>query len=90
MAITLVWRTDVHLSDRTPRSRKDNWTDTILGKLRQVGEIAREVKADAVLVFTDGYVESQIDWRVTAPSLWLVTERESFTPPSGRLVRIKQ
>lgn len=49
MAVTLVWRTDVHLSDRTPRSRKDNWTDTILGKLRQVGRIAREVKADAVL-----------------------------------------
>lgn len=49
MAVTLVWRTDVHMSDRTPRSRKDNWTDTILGKLRQVGEIAREVKADAVL-----------------------------------------
>ena len=37
------------MSDRTPRSRKDNWTETILGKLRQVGRIAREVKADAVL-----------------------------------------
>ena len=37
------------MSDRTPRSRKDNWTDTIIGKLRQVGEIAREVEADAVL-----------------------------------------
>lgn len=49
LAVTLVWRTDVHLSDRTPRSRKDNWTQTILGKLRQVGEIAREVEADAVL-----------------------------------------
>jgi DNA repair protein SbcD/Mre11 len=49
MAITLVWRTDVHLSDRTPRSRKDNWTDTVIDKLRQVGEIAREVNADAVL-----------------------------------------
>ena len=49
MAITLVWRTDVHMSDRTPRSRKDNWTETVLNKLRQVGEIAREVKADAVL-----------------------------------------
>jgi len=49
MAVTLVWRTDVHLSDRTPRSRKDNWTQTVLGKLRQVGRIAREVKADAVL-----------------------------------------
>lgn len=49
MAVTLVWRTDVHLSDRTPRSRKDNWTDTIIGKLRQVGNIAREVQADAVL-----------------------------------------
>jgi exonuclease SbcC len=47
--ITLVWRTDVHLSDRSPQSRVDDWTETLLGKLRQVGEIAREVDAAAVL-----------------------------------------
>lgn len=49
MAISLVWRTDVHLSDHTPRSRKDEWTDTVLGKLVRVGEIARELGAAAVL-----------------------------------------
>jgi DNA repair exonuclease SbcCD nuclease subunit len=47
--ITLVWRTDVHLAVRPPRSRTDDWTDTVLDKLRQVGEIAREVEADAVI-----------------------------------------
>lgn len=49
MAITLLWRTDVHLSDLTPRSRKDNWTETTLGKLTQVGDLARDLKAAAVL-----------------------------------------
>lgn len=47
--ITLVWRTDVHLADKAPQSRTDDWASTVLGKLRQVGEIAREVKAQAVL-----------------------------------------
>jgi len=47
--ITLVWRTDVHLADFPPQSRTDDWTETILGKVRQVGEIAREVRAEAVL-----------------------------------------
>lgn len=49
MPITLVWRTDIHLSDHTPRSRTDNWTDTVLGKIIQVGEIARDVGAIAVI-----------------------------------------
>ena len=49
MAITLLWRTDIHLSDHTPRSRKDNWTETVLGKLAQIGDLARDLKATAVL-----------------------------------------
>jgi len=47
--ITLVWRTDVHLAVKSPQSRTDDWAETVLGKLRQVGEIAREVGAAAVL-----------------------------------------
>lgn len=47
--ITLVWRTDVHLSDHTPRSRTDNWTDTVLRKLAAVGNIARNAGAHAVI-----------------------------------------
>jgi DNA repair exonuclease SbcCD nuclease subunit len=45
----IIWRTDVHLSDRTPRSRTDVWRETVTGKLRQVGEIARAAGADAVI-----------------------------------------
>ena len=47
--ITLVWRTDAHLADKAPQSRTDDWAETVLGKLRQVGEIAREVAADAII-----------------------------------------
>ena len=49
MPVTLVWRTDVHLSDHTPRSRTDNWTDTVLRKLSDIGEIARKSGANAVI-----------------------------------------
>lgn len=47
--ITLVWRTDVHLADQAPQSRTDNWTDTVLDKLCQVGDIAKAHNAHGVL-----------------------------------------
>ena len=47
--INLVWRTDIHFSDKSPQSRTDNWKEALLDKISQVGEIAREVKAHAVL-----------------------------------------
>ncbi len=47
--ITLIWRTDVHLADRAPQSRLDDWTATILGKIAQVGEVAKKEHAAAVL-----------------------------------------
>tara|TARA_Y100000310_G_scaffold344844_2_gene459944 strand:- start:295 stop:1260 length:966 start_codon:yes stop_codon:yes gene_type:complete len=47
--IRFVWRTDVHLSDRTPSSRKDNWTDTVFRKLDQVRNVAKKVGAAAIL-----------------------------------------
>lgn len=51
--------------------------------------VKRGIKPDAVLILTDGYVESQPNWCVNAPTLWLVTECRTFSPPSGRLVRVK-
>ena len=47
--ITLVWYSDIHLSDRTFRQRTDNWTETGLGKLKQIGEIATEVEAHGII-----------------------------------------
>lgn len=47
--IRLVWRTDVHCADQAPSSRTDDWVETVMDKLVQVGQIAKEVGADAVL-----------------------------------------
>lgn len=47
--VRIVWRSDAHLSSQAPCSRVDDWTETILGKLEQVGEVARKVRADAVV-----------------------------------------
>lgn len=47
--IRLVYRTDVHLAVQAPQSRTDDWATTVMDKLDQVGEIAREVQAQAIL-----------------------------------------
>jgi predicted metal-dependent peptidase len=50
--------------------------------------IKKNIKAECVLVFTDGYLEHDIEWQITAPTLWMVTENKSFQPPTGKLVLI--
>lgn len=47
--IRFITRTDVHINDSAPESRKDDYKDAILAKLRQIGEVARERGAHAVL-----------------------------------------
>jgi len=47
--VTLLWRSDVHLSDQTPQSRTDDWAQTVLGKLKQVGNMASREGAHAVI-----------------------------------------
>jgi DNA repair exonuclease SbcCD nuclease subunit len=47
--VRLLWRTDVHYSDQTPSSRTDDWTETVAGKLAEVGEVARAYDVAAVL-----------------------------------------
>ena len=44
------------------------------------------IKAECVLVFTDGYVENPVKWEITSPTLWMVTQNRSFTPPVGKSV----
>jgi len=52
--------------------------------------LSKNLTADCMIVFTDGYVESSIDWKVNLPTLWLITEGGSkyFTPPSGSKIQI--
>ena len=47
--IRLLWRTDVHLSDRPPASRTDDWASTVFDKLGQVRDVARKVNAQAII-----------------------------------------
>lgn len=47
--IRLLFRTDEHVSDHTPTSRIDDWTETILDKLVQIGKIAGDRGCNAVL-----------------------------------------
>lgn len=47
---------------------------------------SKAIKAECVIVFTDGYVESSPVWDITMPTLWLVTSCRGWTPPAGKLV----
>ena len=47
----------------------------------------KKINSEAVIVFTDGYLESDIKWNISVPTLWLVTQAKSFTPPSGKVVK---
>jgi predicted metal-dependent peptidase len=44
-----------------------------------------------IIVFTDGYVESNVKWDVTCPVLWLLPplHNRDFNPPSGRKIVIE-
>ena len=48
---------------------------------------AKKINSEAVIVFTDGYLESDIKWNISVPTLWLVTQAKDFTPPSGKVVK---
>jgi len=45
------------------------------------------IKSDCVIVFTDGYLECDIQWAVRSPTLWMVTQSERFKPPVGSVVK---
>lgn len=44
---------DIHISDINPRSRKDNFKETILGKIEQLLQLSIKLKVDAVEVTGD-------------------------------------
>lgn len=46
----------------------------------------KKINAECVLVFTDGYLESDVVWNISAPTLWMVTENKNWTPPTGKKV----
>jgi predicted metal-dependent peptidase len=89
----LWWDTEVH----GEQVFKDNYSD-IAKLLKPLGGggttvscvsdyiVKNKIKAECVLVFTDGYVESDINWKITDPTLWMVTQHKDFIPPVGKKV----
>lgn len=49
MALSFIFRTDVHVSDRSPASWKGDYPAEIWSNLEQIGELAKKYKATAVL-----------------------------------------
>lgn len=45
--------------------------------------IKSSIKAEVLVVFTDGYVEHEPKWEIGLPTMWFVTQNSSFTPPAG-------
>jgi predicted metal-dependent peptidase len=48
------------------------------------------LNADCIIMFTDGYLESNIDWSISIPTLWLVTRARNFVPPQGQVIKFNQ
>lgn len=45
-----------------------------------------KLNAECVLMFTDGYLEDDLKWGITTPTLWMVTRNKNFEPPIGKKV----
>ena len=45
-----------------------------------------KIKAEAIIVFTDGWVESDIDWNMSTPTLHIVTDNKNFEGTTGSIV----
>jgi predicted metal-dependent peptidase len=56
-----------------------------------VGSVAKyinekKLNAEAVIVFTDGYVENPIEWNIVPPTLWMITQHKALDVPCGKKV----
>ena len=91
----LWWDTDVHGEQVFMPEHYDNIKEllkpqggggTIVSCVSEYLNKSR-VEAEAVIVFTDGYVEDDITWNLKCPTLWLVTQNNNFVAPSGKVVK---
>jgi predicted metal-dependent peptidase len=45
-----------------------------------------KLKAECVIVFTDGYLEHDVKWEISDPTLWMITDNKNWEVPSGKKV----
>jgi len=48
--------------------------------------ISKNANVDCVIIFTDGHVESRIDWKHQSPLLWMITHNKDLEVPVGKKV----
>jgi predicted metal-dependent peptidase len=48
--------------------------------------VEKKLNAECVIVFTDGYVEHDIEWNIVPPTLWMITENKGLEVPCGKKV----
>jgi predicted metal-dependent peptidase len=93
----LWWDTRVHAEQTFEPSQYGDIVSLLKpvgGGGTRVGCVSEYIKThvthvDGVIVFTDGHVESQFNWDINAPTLWLVTQNKQFSPPAGITVMVK-
>ena len=49
----------------------------------------QDLKADCLIIFSDGYTESSPWWGIDMPTLWLITMNAQFDPPAGKKVKFE-
>ena len=90
----LWWDTDVH-GEQLFKSDQYQSIASLLKPLggggTHVGCVSKyinekKINAEAVIVFTDGYVESDIKWTIVPPTLWMITQNKDLDIPSGKKV----
>ena len=90
----LWWDTDVH-GEQLFKSDQYQSIASLLKPLggggTHVGCVSKyinqkKINAEAVIVFTDGYVESDIEWNIVPPTLWMITQNKSLDIPCGKKV----
>ena len=90
----LWWDTDVH-GEQLFKSDQYQSIASLLKPLggggTHVGCVSKyinekKINAEAVIVFTDGYVESDIEWNIVPPTLWMITQNKDLDIPCGKKV----
>ena len=93
----LWWDTEVHTEQVFEQTQFDQIRQLLMprgGGGTRVSCVSEYIKqknltADCAIVLTDGYVESDVQWHIDIPTLWMVTQSRSFNPPAGRMVKIE-
>lgn len=94
--IVLYWDTKVRGEQRFTPDQYDNLVDLMQpagGGGTRMSSVSRyiinnSITPELVLVLTDGYIESDVQWDIDVPTVCVTTARENFSAP-GRIIKME-